>query len=86
MTKKYEVEIGYIEGWGGDTSPDERKPGGIIIGWQTKDMGYGTLTIYEKNGRFECDTEAMSPEFVDAVFAALRKNLVLDAKFDPEIS
>lgn len=45
---------------------------GFTVSWGAKDIGFGELTLKQhEDGRVELDTEAMSKDFVKAVFAKL---------------
>ena len=44
----------------------------LCLAWETQSAGFGVLTIYQReDGKIEMDTEAMSAEFVKAVFNKL---------------
>ena len=43
--------------------------GGMEICWQTVSAGFGSLTIFIKDGKLQAETEGMSKEFCNTVFA-----------------
>lgn len=87
---RYEIAINYVQGWAEEVPEAElpeggvsfgriTKSGGFIIGWSAKKdgraIGFGELTVADKTEqRFECDPEAMSQEFCEAVLLALARS------------
>lgn len=64
-------------------------PAFFCIAWETKSAGFGELTFYLRGNKLIMDSEAMSREFVMAVFAKLvdqATNIMDDPEepYDPE--
>ena len=59
-------------------SPNERNEGGFVVRWSKKRIGFGELTFkVDKYGKFHCDNEYMSREFVQDVLVELAKTVIL---------
>lgn len=73
--REYKIdEVRILEGWG---DVDTGKPGGFILQWSSANYGVGCLTFRHDKETLGlvCETEYMSPEFVDAVLAKFREDL-----------
>lgn len=74
MSNQYKgIEIRYVVGWGGldDVYDVEKGGGGFSVGWSCPDIGFGEVQFSWKEGKFVCDSECMSKEFVSAVMNRL---------------
>jgi hypothetical protein len=72
----YEITINSICGWGKHWSQhaedsSDQEPGGFVISWSAKGIGFGELTVGMDGQVITVDDECMSREFCDAVMAKL---------------
>ena len=62
--KKYDITRAELHTW----TNHQAKTNGFIIEWTCKKIGFGELTFHiDSSGKWQCDTECMSKEFIDAV-------------------
>lgn len=47
---------------------------GFLLKWSCDGVGFGELAFYDKGGKFSCDTECMSLEFIQQAMAYHLKN------------
>jgi hypothetical protein len=71
-----EILIAYVTGWGKHWTENEdpdapTPPGGFIVGWAAKGVGFGELTVGFEGGKIKVDDECMGREFCDAVLKKL---------------
>lgn len=55
--------------------------GGFEIKWETKNCGFGSTTVYVKDGKIQCDNEAMGKTFIRSVFEKLLQDMELTCPF-----
>jgi len=76
MEGPYEITINSIHGWGKHWSlcaedGSDQEPGGFVICWGAKGIGFGELAVGMDGKVITVDDECMTREFCDAVMAKL---------------
>ena len=72
--KQYEfTDVEITSSWG----KWEKNDGGFIISWGCKNVGFGELTFFSKDGKTHCDSEAMGKEFIKQALAHLTDTIIL---------
>lgn len=62
MSKKYEITRTKLHTW-----TNNPKTNGFTIEWSCKGVGFGELTFYANSSGWQCETECMSKDFINAV-------------------
>ena len=52
----------------------------IVINWSAKNIVFGQLTIYQKDGGYLVDTECMSKAFYKEVLEQAKKHIIKKAE------
>jgi len=72
--KKYEFTYSEITSvWG----PWEKNEGGFIVSWGCKNIGFGELTFFIRDGVSHCDSETMSKDFIKQTLEHLVDTVVV---------
>jgi hypothetical protein len=72
--KNSKYEFGYVRlGYSFDNITGE----GFVLKWSCKGVGFGELTFIKDGDKTKCETECMSPGFVQAVLDEFYRNLTL---------
>jgi hypothetical protein len=69
--------------WGPWKKADFGNEGGFEIQWETVNCGFGSTTVYVKDGKIKCDNEAMGKNFIRSVFEKLIQDMELMCIFTP---